>query len=423
MKTIQSALLCAVLVAATSFYINPRKDAGKVYQYINGNWFNGQSFEQKTMYVHSGFFLETAPATIDSVIDLGNQFVIPPFGEAHTHMLEGIGNVDERINNYLKHGVFYVKNPNNVREWTRSLFGKLNKPTSVDGSFANGGITSTGGHPQILYEEVIIQHLKGAIPDIEKSWFRNKAFFNANSEQELQAIWPVIMADKPDFIKAYLANSEEFGKAQAPSKYVLRKGLDPKLLKAIVAKAHSAGLRVSAHVETAADFRSALDARVDEINHTPGFYIFSSDVASRYELTASDAKRAANQRTTVVTTLLSRDLIEDRSLLPLAKSIQAKNLQLLHKHGVAIAIGSDHSDLPVHEMNALMELKIFDNLTLLKMWTENTAATIFPKRKIGHLKPGYEASFLVLKNNPLHSFTSKPDIAMMIKQGRVLRVR
>lgn len=412
-----------VLLCGAAFYNAPGSNAGKIYQYTNGKWFNGQSFEQKTMYVQNGIFLDKAPAAADSTIDLGNNFVIPPFGEAHTHFLEGFGDLDQKINNYLKDGVFYVKNPNNVREWTKSLFGKLNKPTSVDGSFANAGITSSGGHPQILYEEVVIQHLKGAIPDIEKSWFKNRAFFNANNEQELNDIWPVIMSGKPDFIKAYLANSDEFGKQLPASKYRLRTGLDPKLLKAIVAKAHKEGLRVSTHVETATDFRNALAGGVDEINHTPGFYIFSPDVASRYELTEADAKQAAAQRVTVVTTLLSRDLIEDHNLMPLAKKIQAKNLTLLHQHGVRIAIGSDHSDSPVHEVNALLQMRIFDNLTLLKMWTENTAQTIFPKRKIGYLKPGYEASFLVTRNDPVAAFAAKNDIALMVKQGDILKTR
>lgn len=408
------------IIGGMAFYNPPAATISKVYKYTNGNWFNGKDYEKKTMYVQDGRFLGKTPAEVDSVIDLENNFVIPPFGEAHTHFLEGIGDVDARIKNYLRDGVFYVKNPNNVLEWTRNIIPKLNKATSVDGSFGNAGITSSGGHPQVLYEEVVIQHLKSAVPDIEKSWFKNKAFFNADSEKELDEIWPVIRQGKPDFIKAYLANSDEFGKAPAASRYPLRRGLDPAMLKAIVAKAHGDGLRVSAHVETAVDFRNALAAGVDEINHTPGFYIFSADVAPRYELTGSDAKLAAKQKITVVTTLLSRDLIEDPALVPLAKSIQAKNLQLLHKHGVPIAIGSDHSDSPVPEMKALMELKIFDNLTLLKMWTENTPTTIFPKRQIGYLKPGYEASFLVLKNDLLKEFTPKNSFVMVVKQGQIL---
>lgn len=38
----------------------------------------------------------------------------------------------------------------------------------------------------------------------------------------------------------------------------------------------------------------------------------------------------------------------------------------------------------------------FDNRTLLQLLTETTPQAIFPKRKIGRLEKGYEASFLVL---------------------------
>ena len=392
------------------------QQGGKLYQYVNGQWFNGMGFDKKVMYVQHGMFVGSPSRAADSVIDLQNLFVIPPFGEAHTHLLEGMPDIDMKIRAYLKHGVFYVKNPNNVREWTKNIFSKINKPTSIDGSFANAGITITGGHPQVLYEEVVLQHLKGAIPGIEKSWFKNRAFFNANNEVELNNIWPVIKEGKPDFIKIYLANSEDIGNYNDPG-YKLRKGLDLTMAKLIVAKAHHEKLRVSAHVETAADFRLALEAGVDEINHTPGFYIVAADKADRYKLTEADAVRAAKQNVTVVTTFHSSNLIEDQSLLPLSRKVQGDNLKLLHKHGVAIAIGSDHADSPVREIEVMQELKLFDNLTLLKMWTENTAKTIFPGRKVGYLKEGYEASFLVMSYDPITSLKPINEIVWRVKQG------
>jgi len=49
-----------------------------------------------------------------------------------------------------------------------------------------------------------------------------------------------------------------------------------------------------------------------------------------------------------------------------------------------------------------------------------TAETIFPKRKIGRLQEGYEASFLVLSANPVNDFAAVEKIALRVKQGRVL---
>ena len=103
------------------------------------------------------------------------------------------------------------------------------------------------------------------------------------------------------------------------------------------------------------------------------------------------------------------------------RNLFSRNLQLLARHHVQIAIGSDSyakSSLP--EVMSLYGLKVFDNLNLLKMWCEATPQTIFPNRRIGRLKDGYEASFLVLAGDPLQDFMNVKKIEMRIKQGEVL---
>jgi predicted amidohydrolase YtcJ len=64
------------------------------------------------------------------------------------------------------------------------------------------------------------------------------------------------------------------------------------------------------------------------------------------------------------------------------------------------------------------QLKIFDNLTLFKIWCETKPQTIFPNRKIGYLEPGYEASFLVLDENPVEDFLNIKRIYLRVKQGQ-----
>ena len=104
----------------------------------------------------------------------------------------------------------------------------------------------------------------------------------------------------------------------------------------------------------------------------------------------------------------------------LCREIQIDNLRRLQRYGVTLAIGSDHADTSLSEAMNLRELKVFDNLTLLKMWCETTPATIFPHRKIGRLQEGYEARFLVLKKNPLQNFEHVATITMRVKQGHRL---
>lgn len=399
---------------------NDSHEAG--YQYINGQWFDGKTFVDRIMYSINGVWSVKAPDKIDSVFDLKNKYIIPPLSEAHTHLLEGIMDYEQTIKNYLRDGVFYVKNPNNVKPWTEKLYSKINNVHSLDASFANGGLTSSGGHPEILYEDRLREHLGSLIDNAPRGWFKNKSYFNIDSEKDFNEQWPLIKQGKPDFIKVYLANSDDIGKTPPVSKYTLRKGLDPALVSIIVKKAHQENFRVSAHVETRIDFVNAVNAGVDEITHTPGFYLFSKDELERYRLRNEDAMLAAKKKVYVITALMSNNLTEDASLMPLVEKMQAYNLALLYKNGVSIAIGSDHAQTPVDEVKALQKLDIFDNLAILKMWCEISPQTIFPTRKLGLLKAGYEASFLALDENPLKDLSAISKISLRVKQGHEIKI-
>jgi imidazolonepropionase-like amidohydrolase len=173
---------------------------------------------------------------------------------------------------------------------------------------------------------------------------------------------------------------------------------------------------------------------VDEINHLPGFRPEKNDPAnyqnlSRYEISEADARLAARHHTVVVTTISEvievLDKFDERSpqasMAKAVRNVLSRNLQLLARHHVQIAIGSDrYPETSLPEAMSLHGLKIFDNLTLLKMWCEVTPQSIFPNRKIGRLRDGYEASFLVLAGDPIRDFTNVKRIDMRIKQGEVL---
>jgi imidazolonepropionase-like amidohydrolase len=203
-------------------------------------------------------------------------------------------------------------------------------------------------------------------------------------------------------------------------------------------------LRVAAHVETAADFRLALSAGVDDIAHAPGWFLESTDQDLRMLLTEEDARVAASAEVVVTTTTVAMKpahgkqaqhheshgthspgghaLSMDHAVWQRAEAVQIYNLRLLHRHGVKLAIGSDHADTSLAEALHLYELGLFDNLTLLKLWCEDTPRSIFPDRRIGRLQEGYEASFLVLRENPLERFEAVTQIDYRMKQGRKVTV-
>ncbi len=65
----------------------------------------------------------------------------------------------------------------------------------------------------------------------------------------------------------------------------------------------------------------------------------------------------------------------------------------------------------------ISKLGVFSNLEMLKIRTEDTPQAIFPNRKVGRLREGYEASFLVLNGNPIKDFERVKDIRLRFKQG------
>jgi len=387
-------------------------------QFINGQWFDGKKFTARTFYSVGGVLTSKRPSRIDSVIDLKQGYVIPPFGEAHNHNMEG-GEPEKRIRMYLEDGIFYVKNPNILPRNRTALTGKIDIPTSVDVVFSNGGLTSTGGHPAGLVQRNISRKVFTEA-DAEGAFY-----YSVDNEADLDRKWSAITAGKPDFIKTYLLYSEEYAKRNNNEAFFARKGLDPALLPKIVSKAHAAGLRVSAHVESAVDFHQALVAGVDEINHMPGFrgdHRNEFPDPGVYEIAEADARLAARKGTFVVTTLGGFRQLDEKSPVRLtAEALFARNLRLLSKHHVRVAIGSDsYRETSAPEARFLASLKVFDHLTLLKMWCETTAEAIFPGRKIGRLKDGYEASFLVLAGDPLQDFANTGKIEMRVKQGELL---
>jgi imidazolonepropionase-like amidohydrolase len=243
-------------------------------------------------------------------------------------------------------------------------------------------------------------------------------YYTVDSPADVERKWPQFLATKPDFVKTYLLFSEEYAQRKDAPEFFGWKGLNPALLRIIVTRAHAAGLRVSTHVETAVDFHNAIAAGVDEINHTPGFRIVGDVRAhpdATFEIAESDAKEAAKRGTFVVTTLGGGGSKRKEH-----DSLNARNLKLLYESGVKVALGSDEyrSDT-VPEALYLAGLHAIDNVALLKMWCE-TVHTIFPQRKAGELKEGYEASFLVLEGDPLKDFSNVTRIHLRVKKGRTL---
>jgi hypothetical protein len=385
---------------------------------LNGKWFNGQSFEPRTLYSVDGRFTSTKPDRIDRTLDLTGFWIVPPFADAHNHSI-GTGRVEVdrlAVRHYLTDGVFYVKMQGNVPidGEVKKRIG-LNQPDSVDAALAQQSITASGSHPTELADMFLFPMIY--LPGFSKESMQSASIGPVDTVEELDRKWPAILAQKPDFIKAFLLYSDEYQKRRNDPAYLWNRGLDPRVLERIVQKAHAAHLRVSVHVNTAADFHNALIAGADEIAHLP--------LTGTTPIATEDAELAAKRGVVVDTTCATVPTLPPFFLEPATRdqvlTAQVANLKLLHERGVKLAIGSDMpSDSSKKEVMYLRSLGVFDDLTLLRMWTVATSQSIFPDRKIGALVDGYEASFLALDGNPLDDWENTQRIRMRFKQGFVI---
>lgn len=399
----------------------------KSYQFVNGQWFDGKGFRRQTFFSASGVLTRKKPAKVDEVVDLKNGFVVPPFGDAHTHMFDGSFQIKQQVQMYLRDGVFYAKVVTNSFQGAQEVAAQINKPTSVDVAYAHGGLTANYAHPIEVYEALALgfynrkQQQDNADKIINSRLRDNDAYYIIDTAADLENKWARVLEKRPDFIKVFLWHSEGYDERLKQTGRA--GGIAPKLLPAIVAKAHAAGLRVTAAVNTAYDFHAALSAGVDEMSHLPGYFIAENEDVRMYEISPEDAKLAKKRGIiiTITGSAYTANVSPERAR-PIRDN-QIRNLKLLKSQGVKFAVGSDnYGKTPLVEIDYLKNLGVFSNLELLKMWCENTPQTIFPNRRIGFLKTGYEASLLVLDSNPLDNFEQVKNIKLRFKQGYLLEM-
>ncbi|NJL75418.1 MAG: hypothetical protein HC892_10710 [Saprospiraceae bacterium] len=228
--TLTTALLLFVLTLVKFDKLQAQQRKTSNIAFTNGQWFNGKGFESKVVYSVDGYFTKRKPSYIDTTINLTNLYIVPPFAEAHNHNI-GTG-VEERdrkaIQHYLADGIFYVKIQGNLpMSDTAKQTLYLNRPDGLDVSFAQGSLTATGGHPSFLVNEILLR--QGYFPGYTKATLKDHRYFTIDSEADLKQKWPVILQQKPDFIKTFLLFSDEYEKRKNDhTREILLKGnLDP----------------------------------------------------------------------------------------------------------------------------------------------------------------------------------------------------
>lgn len=396
------------------------------YAFTGGLWFDGERFVERDIYSVDGWFTAERPGAVDEIVDLAGRFIVPPFGDAHAHHFDSPALFAQINATYLAEGIFYGISMNNFVSGKRAVLPLAGRPETIDVAYADTGITATLGHPIMVYETLARNSYdfdKSAVERARDPRAEGDAYVVIDSEADLDAKWDQIVESRPDLLKIYLMYSEEHAKRRGWTDTFGDRGLDPALVPRIVERAHAAGLRVAAHVETAADFRVAVAAGVDIVAHLPGYSPDKDVPFERYGIAPEDARRAAANGTVVVPGPLSsaaqRYGETDPEFLERVRELHRQSLRTLAKAGVALAIGADsYFSTASRDAFLLHELGPLDNLELLRAWSVTTPTLAFPDRRIGKLEAGYEASFLALTADPLADFTAVRSIAYRFKQGR-----
>jgi hypothetical protein len=387
----------------------------------NGAWFDGTGFRRVAVYSIGDRLTLKNPPKVDRTVDLTGKFLVGAFGEAHNHNIPS-DNTDRTIRTYLEQGIFYVMIQTNVPDAPAKLKALINRPDSVDVLFANGSFTAPGGHPTALVRRNIAN---GGMTneDLDGGFLQP-----VRSREDIDRVWSTrIRKQQPDFVKLTLVYSED-RVAGLPRPDSDRHGLDPSLTSYLVGRAHGDRLRVSAHPESAYDFDVAVAARADLIAHLPGFWPDAARIKAKgpdiYRISEDTARRAARQGTIVITTV--GDAIRENTTPDVRGQFLAVlrwNFDILKRHGVKIAIGSDEfRSSSVPEALAIAQAGLMTSAEVLQSLSVTTPAAIFPQRAPFGLAEGAPANFIAFERDPLEDLESITRVSLRVKGGRELHL-
>lgn len=370
----------------------------------------GQSFVERDLLVADGRVVEGFEP--DSTIDVSGRWIVPAFGDAHQHTF-GTEYSRYYLGDFVAAGVLYgldLTNPASAGMEMQRLAAADSLP--IDIAFSHGGISRLGGprpHPA-----TVMENLYGD-GDPENWSLEGDAYWSLDAVDDVARMWPEFMAQGPDVVKVYVL---AFGEGDEGCGY----GLCPDVLQAVVDRAHGEGLRVFAHVNTAADVRVALDAGVDALAHLPlGNNGIRADAAEPF-LLGPDLVEEIGRRELVITPT-SHLLVQGTEGFPADTLItelelQRQQLQSLHDAGARLALsGHDWQVTSRREAEYLVAYDLLDPATVLELWAGTTPRAIYPDRQVGHLRPGAEATFLVLGGDPIADFSAVRDIRLRVRDG------
>ncbi len=419
----------ALLVTACSG--DPAGDAERIAQpgapgavtLTGGFWFDGESFAERTVHVEDGIFVEELSGPADSIVDLAGGYVVPPFGDAHTHMLDGGAQQEALVRQYEADGIYYVQSLGGLSTGAAEARSGFGQPGRLDVLYANGGLTSTLGHPFIAYEPRAMglgwrEALQRQDEVRSSRRMEGNAYWFMDTPEEVDLQWTDILATEPDLLKIFLLRARDPDHPADPDAMGLT-GLSPEVAARVMERAEEAGLPVWAHVETADDMRLGLELGVQGFAHLPGYALEADDPIEPYRLPQDVVERAGELGVafTPTATLVAFYTPDDSTRIARVRELMRDAIARLRAAGATLLIGTDSYGTTSAREAWVLATELLDPATVVDLWSRVTPQTMYPGRRIGRLAPGWEASFVVLEGDPTRDFAHAGAVRFGMKQG------
>lgn len=369
------------------------------------------------------------------VIDATGKYIMPALIDTHIHLGLSKGNTVDDINNtrenvlrqlrlFAQFGVGAVLSLGRDQPFIYELRKKRNQqslPQVYPYIFTAGqGIGVTGGAPPALQ--------KGSDP-----------VYRPHSVSEALSDLTKVAQNHPDIIKIWV--DDWLGKMPK---------MQPELYKAIISKAHQLGLRVAAHVYYLEDARALVAAKADILEHdirdfpvdntlleamknqgvvyvptlvlTESFYNFSDHpewLRSPFFTKAIDAS---------VLHAVSPDQFKPDNSQRAVLAISLKNAKLAYDHGIPLGFGTDagarSTRIQGFSEHRELELLVAAGLTPLQAIQSATAVSaklLHAEDKMGTLRAGMLANFIILNANPLEKISNTQQINAVYIDGKLVK--
>ncbi|KAF4972259.1 hypothetical protein FSARC_1156 [Fusarium sarcochroum] len=375
---------------------------------------------------------EDSPRRVISgkLIDLQDRFVCPGLIDCHVHLTATPGDVLLRDMYNAETSTLAFRSAFLAREMLLRGFTTVRDTGGADAGLrdsideglvkgprlfiAGKALSQTGGHGDFRARHVSNQHqCCGDIPGLSRVC--------DGVPQCLEAVRDEIRKGA-DFIKIMCGG----GVATLTDPLTMLQ-FTPEEIQAITSTAAYSGKYVTAHAYTPQAIRHAVDNGVRGIEHgnfvdrETAVYLKEKNVVVTPTLVVYQAYEIANKPP--FDNLLTRSS-KEKNREVLASGLES--LKILEEAGVTMCYGSDLLSVlhPLQSGEFSIRSQVLSASSILRSATTNAAEYLGMQEKLGCIKPGAFADFVVLNENPLEDITVldrvKDSFLAIVKDGRVV---